>query len=89
MALTNDEVNAKASEIADKIRNAAQVGQNPQDLWNLTFGHVKVLVLELTGPEASSADECDHVFAGPAGFKDAPCLKCGVLWSVAETEVAK
>jgi hypothetical protein len=47
MSMTNDEVNAKASEIANKISQAVLAGENSQDLWNLTFGAVKVLILEL------------------------------------------
>ena len=30
---------------------------------------------------------CDHMFAGPAGFDDALCVKgCGTKWSDLETE---
>lgn len=36
-------------------------------------------------PQTAVAPECDHLFAGPAGFEDAVCMKgCGKTWKEVE-----
>jgi hypothetical protein len=48
--MTNEEMNAKAQELADRVKAAAAAGETPDDLQNLVFVNAKTLILELVKP---------------------------------------
>lgn len=47
--MKNEDVNAKAAEIATRAKVAVEAGENGADIYSLVFCDVKVLILELTG----------------------------------------
>lgn len=47
--MKNEEVNAKCTEIATRVKDAVDSGQNGIGIYGLVFGDVKLLILELTG----------------------------------------
>lgn len=46
--MTNEQMNAKADEIAERVKRAAESGESPQDLANLVFVNVKAALAEAT-----------------------------------------
>jgi predicted short-subunit dehydrogenase-like oxidoreductase (DUF2520 family) len=50
--MTNEEMNAKAQELADRVKAAAAAGETPDDLQRLVFVDAKALIAELAANEA-------------------------------------
>jgi hypothetical protein len=57
--MTNEEMNAKAEQIAVRVRDAVAASQNAQDIYGLVFVNVKALIAELVSGE-QPADPCSH-----------------------------
>jgi hypothetical protein len=65
--MTNEEMNAKAEQIAVRVRDAVAASENAQDIYGLVFVNVKTLIAELTSEtlyerlEAASKQALHHL----------------------------